>query len=108
MNRVGGDDGLFTQIIQLFLSDCPERLAETEAAVEAKNPERIRLAAHALKGSAGNLSAIALASAARTLERIGSEGRIDAAPAAFRQLAADAVLAMDVLRQWVPAPVVAS
>jgi HPt (histidine-containing phosphotransfer) domain-containing protein len=61
------------------------------------------VAAHALKGSAGNMSATALMRAARTLERMGARGRIDAAPSALRDLAGQAVLAMDLLRQWVPA-----
>ena len=105
MARVGGDEELFAEVIQLFLLDCPARVAAIKAAVESGDPEEVRLAAHALKGSAGNLSATALTSAARTLERIGAEERLEAAPAAFRNLAAQAVLAMDILRQWVPAPV---
>ena len=105
MTRVGGDEELFTEVIQLFLLDCPLGVAAIKAAVESGDPEQVRLAAHALKGSAGNLSATALTSAARTLERLGTERRLEAAPAAFRNLAAQAALAMDVLRQWVPVPV---
>ncbi len=105
MTRVGGDEELFLEIIQLFLLDCPARVAAIKAAVEGEDPNEVRLAAHALKGSAGNLSATALTSAARTLERIGAERRLDAAPAAFRDLVAQAAFAMDVLRQWVPLPV---
>jgi two-component system sensor histidine kinase/response regulator len=105
MTRVGGDEELFTEVIQLFLLDCPARVAAIKAAVESEDCDEVRLAAHALKGSAGNLSATALTSAARTLERLGTERRLEAAPAAFRNLAAQAALAMDVLRQWVPAPV---
>jgi CheY-like chemotaxis protein len=102
MARVGGDEELFTEIIKLFLLDCPVRVAAIKAAVESEDPDEVRLAAHALKGSAGNLSATSLTSAARTLERIGTERRLEAAPAAFRNLATQAVLAMDILRQWVP------
>jgi len=102
MTRVGGDEELFTEIIKLFLLDCPVRVAAIKAAVEREDPDEVRLAAHALKGSAGNLSAAALTSAARTLERLGTERRLEAAPAAFRNLATQAVLAMDLLRQWVP------
>ena len=105
MTRVGGDEELFTEIVKLFLLDCPVRVAAIKAAVEREDPDEVRLAAHALKGAAGNLSATALTSAARTLERIGTEQRLEAAPAAFRNLAAQAVLAMDILRQWVPVEV---
>jgi len=103
--RVGGDQQLLNEVVQLFLADCPIRIAELQAAVDARDARGIRSAAHALKGSAGNLSATGLASAARTLERIGAEGRIEAAPAALRQLAVEAALAMDALRQDLPGPV---
>ena len=102
MNRVGGDEELFTEIVRLFLADCPARVADIQAAVEAADTEAIRLTCHALKGAAGNLSAMDLMSAARALERIGAEGRIDAAPAAYRDLATQAALAIDSLRQMVP------
>jgi CheY-like chemotaxis protein len=108
LNRVGGDEGLLIEIVQLFLVDCPLRLAAIKEAVAAGNPDDIRLTAHALKGSASNMSADALTAAARTLERIGTERRVEAAPAAFRELAFQAILALDVLRQWVPAPAAAS
>jgi two-component system sensor histidine kinase/response regulator len=104
MTRVGGDIDLFNEIIQLFLQDCPARVAAIKTAVERADRDDIRIAAHALKGTAGNLSATALVSAARALERMGTEGRLEAAPAAFRHLAAQAALAMDVLRQWLPLP----
>ena len=105
MARVGGDAELFVEVIQLFLVDCPARVAAIKSAVDRADRDDIRVAAHALKGSAGNLSATGLAAAARTLERMGMEGRLDAAPTAFRQLSAQAALAMDLLRQWVPASV---
>ena len=103
MKRVGGDEDLFREIVQLFLVDCPTRVAAIHAAVAGGDPEEVRTAAHALKGSASNLSATALTAAARTLERLGSERRLQAAPAALRQLSAQALLAMDLLQEWVPA-----
>jgi signal transduction histidine kinase/CheY-like chemotaxis protein/HPt (histidine-containing phosphotransfer) domain-containing protein len=103
LTRVGGDMTLFTEVVRLFLADCPVRIAAIKAAVDTADPDRIRAAAHALKGAAANLSAGPLTAAARMLERIGTERRIEAAPAAFRHLAAEAALAMDTLREWVPA-----
>ena len=100
MNRVGGDEQLFNEVVELFLVDCPIRLTAIQAAVASGNCEAIRLAAHALKGSASNVSALGLSSAARTLERLGVERRIEAAPAALRNLSAQAVLTIDLLRQW--------
>jgi CheY-like chemotaxis protein/HPt (histidine-containing phosphotransfer) domain-containing protein len=100
MERVGYDEGLFTDVIGLFLTDCPERLVAIKAAIDARDGERIRTTSHALKGAAGNLSATGLFSAARTLERIGAENRIEAAHAAWRLLSAEAAKVIDVLRQY--------
>jgi signal transduction histidine kinase/HPt (histidine-containing phosphotransfer) domain-containing protein/ActR/RegA family two-component response regulator len=100
LNRVGRDAQLFNEVIELFLLDGPVRLSAIQDAVRAGDPERIRVTAHALKGSASNLSATALAAAARTLERLGTERRLEAAPAALRQVEAQAVQALDLLREW--------
>jgi two-component system sensor histidine kinase/response regulator len=97
LERLGGDEELMQAVLRIFLEDCPKRLADIKSAVEACDAERIRTSAHALKGAAGNLSAIGLFEAARTLERIGQEGRIDAADAAWRELSAEAAHVLDAL-----------
>jgi len=53
---------------------------------------------YALKGAAGNLSAIRLFQAAEVLERIGAESRMEAADGAWRQLSVEASLVIDLLR----------
>ena len=55
------------------------------------------MAAHTLKGAAGNLSAGGLFEAAHALERIGAESRMDAAEAVCRQLSVEAGNVIDVL-----------
>ncbi|HEV3057002.1 MAG TPA: response regulator [Vicinamibacterales bacterium] len=99
LDRLGGDPELYQEVIQLFLEDCPVRLAAIKAAVDAKDREQIRLTAHALKGAAGNLSVGGLFEAAHTLERLGADGRMDAIPAAWRQLATEAAAVLDALRR---------
>jgi two-component system, sensor histidine kinase and response regulator len=102
LERLGGDESFMGEIAAVFLDDCPRRVAEIKSAVDARNAEAIRLAAHALKGAAGVVSAIGLLEAARTLERIGAEGRLDAAEAAWKMLSAEAMNAMDSIRAIVP------
>jgi CheY-like chemotaxis protein/HPt (histidine-containing phosphotransfer) domain-containing protein len=99
LERFGGDEHLLNEVIRLFLEDCPKRLADIKAAIDSKNAERIRTTAHTLKGAAGNLSEGALFEAARTLERIGAESRLQAADAAWRQLSMEASAVMDELRR---------
>jgi HPt (histidine-containing phosphotransfer) domain-containing protein len=100
LRRPEGDEGLLAEVIQLFLEDCPARLAVIKLAIDRGDADQIRVTAHALKGAAGNLSATGLFEAASTLERLGGEHRIDAARAAWRQLAAEAAAALDALRQF--------
>ncbi len=104
MHRLGDDDDLFSEVIELFLEDRPARLAAIKKAVDQRDGETIRTAAHALKGAAGNLSAAGLFEAAYTLERLGAEGRLDATEGAWRQLSAHAATVMDALRQMKPSP----
>jgi HPt (histidine-containing phosphotransfer) domain-containing protein len=99
LDRLGGDVDLLTDVIRLFLDDCPKRLAAIKEAVELKDADLIRISAHALKGAAGTLSAAAVFDAAQTLERLGTEGRLEPASAAWRTLAKEASTLMDILRR---------
>jgi signal transduction histidine kinase/DNA-binding response OmpR family regulator len=99
MDRLGSDADLFGEVVRLFLDDCPQRLAAIKAAVDARDAEGIRTTSHALRGAAGTLSAVAVAEAAHVLERLGGEGRLDAADAAWRELAKEAASLMDTFRR---------
>jgi HPt (histidine-containing phosphotransfer) domain-containing protein len=100
LERMNGDEALVSDVIRLFLDDCPARLRAIKAAVDARDGEAIRLEAHGLKGAAGNLSATGLFDAAQILERIGAEARLDAAEAAWRLLSIEAIQALDTLREF--------
>jgi len=104
LNRFSGDAGLMTDVIRVFLRDCPTHLAAISVAVTARDAEALREAAHALKGAAGNLSATRLFAAADVLERIGVASRMDAAEGAWRQLSVEASQLMDLLRGTTPPP----
>jgi CheY-like chemotaxis protein len=98
--RLSGDEQLMADVIHLFIEDCPTRLSAIGTAVDRRDGESLRTAAHALAGSAANLSATGLFEAARVLERIGAESRMDAAEAAWRRLSSEAVNVLDALRRF--------
>jgi CheY-like chemotaxis protein len=100
LQRLFGDEALVADVIGLFVADCPARLAEIKAAVDAKDGEAIRTAAHAFKGAAGNLSAAGLFDAAATLERLGAERRLNAVDAAWRRLSLEATRTIEALRTF--------
>jgi CheY-like chemotaxis protein len=99
LDRLGGDTDLLNDVVRLFLEDCPERLIAIKAAVDGRDAELVRTTAHALKGAAGTIAATALYGAARTLERLGSEGRLEPAEAAWRVLSKEAASLMDEFRE---------
>lgn len=73
---LGGEEDreFVVELVDLFLRDAP---AKVEAIVEgamAGDLERVERAAHSLKGSAGNLGAIALQRLAETLQNAGRTG----------------------------------
>jgi len=86
MNVVGGDRNLAGELAQLFLDDLDDRVAEITAAVEARQVDRLRAAAHALRGSAGSLRAGSVRDASGALESIASSGSLEGATHALNAL----------------------
>jgi HPt (histidine-containing phosphotransfer) domain-containing protein len=99
LDRLSGDTALMTEVIGLFIEDCPARLAAIAEAVTTRDSHALRTAAHALKGAAASLSALGLFEAAAALEVIGEESRMDAADDAWRHLSAEAGATIALLRQ---------
>jgi signal transduction histidine kinase/CheY-like chemotaxis protein len=97
--RLSGDDDLMNDVIRMFLEDLPARLAAIHNAVAARDADALHAAAHVLKGAAGNLSAGGLCGAARVLERVAAESRMDAAEGAWRQVSVEASNIVDILRR---------
>ena len=60
----------------------------------------IRRAAHTLKGSASTAAAHGIVDAARTVERLATEGQIEALDAAWAQLSKEALLLLQVPPIW--------
>jgi HPt (histidine-containing phosphotransfer) domain-containing protein len=83
---VDGDRELLQQVAALFCDDCPRLLAEIASALERGDLTDLRLAAHALRGSATNFGGAATASAAKVLEGMGRSGDLTGAPEALQRL----------------------
>jgi signal transduction histidine kinase/DNA-binding response OmpR family regulator len=76
----------FPQLARLFLDDTPKRMAALEAAVDARDVQRIRDIAHTLAGSASAVGAQALSDQCKVLELAARDGQmetIDSASAAI-------------------------
>ena len=100
MRRRLGDDDLVGEIIGLFLADCPAKVSAIKAAVVARDFRAIRIAAHALKGSAANMSAMPVSECASALELMAERGGVDpiVIDAACARLEAESARLLNALR----------
>jgi CheY-like chemotaxis protein len=75
LRELGGEDdpGLFTELVNMFLADTPERLQAMIEALDKRDPTALERAAHALKSSSANLGALGLSGLFREIEAAGRE-----------------------------------
>jgi CheY-like chemotaxis protein len=76
---IGGDAEFLVELIDAFLEDAPQLLADMRQAVEQGDAAGLRLAAHSLKSNSADFGAIALSNLCRELEGMGKAGTIDGA-----------------------------
>ncbi len=58
LDRLGGDEELFMELVQLFMENAPEQIAQLEEAIKAMDIDTARRASHSLKGSAANVGVV--------------------------------------------------
>ncbi len=86
LERVDGDRGFLHELIDIFLGQTPRMLANMREALATRDGEDLELAAHSLKGSAGNFAAPVLYELSRRLERMGHDGDFTEAAETFAAL----------------------
>jgi PAS domain S-box-containing protein len=107
LDQVGGDWDLFVEILDLFLSEAALKLDEILAALPSKDQPAMEMAAHTLKGSAGNMMAERVRIAAVDLEKAikaGEYNRVEPMVGKARgEIAALAILAARIKEEEKPA-----
>jgi CheY-like chemotaxis protein/HPt (histidine-containing phosphotransfer) domain-containing protein len=96
--RVGGDRQLLAEISRLFVDDAPRHLQKIREALDTRDGEALRRAAHGLKGAAANFDADGVVNAARTLEEIGRTGEFEAHQTAWQTLTSETDQLISLLR----------
>jgi len=81
-----GDMEFLKELIEIFKGDCPERLTEISRAIKEKDFKALDEAAHALKGSAGNLGLTRVHELSYKLEKMGKAEDIKGADEALKEL----------------------
>lgn len=69
-----GEPDVLTEVLRMFLRECPPRLERLRIAWAAGNIEELYRSAHSLKGSAGNIGAQRLFSVCAQLDDMGRTG----------------------------------
>ncbi len=79
LDRLGGDEELCKEIVELFIKDTPKQITELKKALENKDASIVQRQAHSLKGASANASAISLKEVAFQIETAGEKGNLDIA-----------------------------
>jgi PAS domain S-box-containing protein len=79
LEGLGNDAGLARRLVDLFLQDSGRLVDEISGAIAGRDGQRLRRAAHTLKGSVNNFPAGAARDAAARMEVIGLDGDFDGA-----------------------------
>ncbi len=101
LDRLSGDMELLGELVPLFLEDSPAMIAGIREAIDSRNPDALRKAAHSLKGAVGNFSAYPAYRAAFRLEEMGSQEALDQADEAFGVLQLEMEKLQEVLKSLV-------
>jgi two-component system sensor histidine kinase/response regulator len=100
LERLYGDEQLAADVVRLFVGECPSMIDAVGSALAKRDVEQVKRAAHALKGSASTAAARGIAEAARTLETLATEGRIDGLDDAWAHLSKEATLLLQAPPAW--------
>jgi CheY-like chemotaxis protein len=86
LERVGGNAQMLKDLVALFLEEGPRLLAEIRRAMDQGNAAELRRQAHTLKGSAALFAAEPTVRAARLLEYLGRDGKLEEAERAWSEM----------------------
>jgi len=86
LDRVEGDMELLGDIIELFKEDSVRQIAAIRDAIENKQADLLRRAAHTLKGTCGNLGVPEAAATSLDLEKLAAAGDLSRAQEILRTL----------------------
>jgi signal transduction histidine kinase/DNA-binding response OmpR family regulator len=76
LNRAGHDPELLAELIEIFLEDCPRRVAEIQEAISLADAQGLERSAHKLKGAAAVFEARSVVELAEQLESLGHQADI--------------------------------
>jgi two-component system, sensor histidine kinase and response regulator len=100
-DRVGDDEEILSEVINLFLRDVPRQIDEIRTAIRDGDHKRLESAAHSLKSAAGCLGGAPTAAAAMRLEALGNQADLGGAAEGLTELERELKRFMDEISKWV-------
>ena len=98
--RMGGDDHVLSDVVRVFVEDCPRLLQQLDRAVQTRDAQALTTSAHELKGVAANLAAGRVTEIAKSLELIGRAGTTEGAATHLSLLRSETHALTAALHQW--------
>jgi HPt (histidine-containing phosphotransfer) domain-containing protein len=74
---VGGDETFLAELIDTFIGEAPQMLADMRQSVEEGDAELLQRAAHSFKSNSAEFGAMALSDLCRELEKMGKNGKLE-------------------------------
>ena len=96
LQREGAPD-ILTKIVGLYLDNSTSLIADVEQAVDNRDGNKLRSAAHSLKSSSANLGADFLAAVCKELEAMGKNNQMDESDEKLKQLKEEYRIACEAL-----------
>jgi HPt (histidine-containing phosphotransfer) domain-containing protein len=100
LDRLGGDEELARQLVELFIAECPRMLSTIRESVARADADAVRRAAHAFKGSVGNFTDAVPTTTAFALEQVASDGALERAPGLLARLEQEVEQFLAALRRF--------
>ena len=100
LRNIGGDRALLEDLVELFLERYETMMERIRTALASKDQAAVEQAAHALKGTANNLSASEVVLSAGQLEALGRLGTLVEGPIIYTQLEKAVLRLVQVLEKW--------
>ena len=88
LERLGGDETLLYEVVEIFLEGAPRHMAALRQAVAQEDAKTIEEISHTLRGELGYLGISEISQKARELEQMGQKSDLRGAADAYAMLAA--------------------
>ncbi len=102
LRELSPDADFLRELIEIYLQDTPQRIAELQDALNKKDIPVFTRAAHTIKGSSSNFGATKLTKLAHELEMQGKSDNLAESPASVAKLNLEYALVAETLLKIIP------